>query len=178
METTEKDLFCLGVIIGTHGLRGDLKVKSLSEGADSLLAARRVFLRRAGQELQEYQPARVVAHKGGYLLRLRGHERIEEAEVLAGAEVLMPFADLPDLDETEHYWFELQGLRVIDRTRGELGQLEDLFSTPAHDIYVVRGPLGEVLIPAVEAFIGRIDLEAGTMDVDLPEGLIPGSDEI
>lgn len=172
------ELFCLGVVIGTHGLRGDLKVKSLSDGSESLLAARRMYLRPPGQEPVEYQPARVVAHKGGYLLRLVGHEHIDAAQALLGSEVLMPLDDLPALDETEHYWFELEGLQVIDRTRGDLGQLEDLFTTPAHDIYVVRGAFGEVLIPAVEAFVGRIDLDARIMEVDLPDGLVPGTDEI
>lgn len=178
METTEMDLFCLGVLIGTHGLRGDLKVKSLSDGSKSLLAAKRVYLRAPGKEADEYQPVRVVAHKGGYLLRLSGFEQIDAAQVLVGCEVLMPLAELPDLDESEHYWFELEGLQVIDQTRGSLGKLEDMFTTPAHDIYVVIGPFGEVLIPAVDAFIGRIDFDAGTMEVDLPDGLIPGTDEI
>lgn len=178
METTENNLFCLGVVTGTHGLRGDLKVKPLSDNSDSLLAAKQVFLRAPGKALVGHRPARVVTHKAGYLLRLTGYEKIEAAEVLVGAEVLMRFEDLPDLDETEHYWFELEGLQVIDRNRGALGRLEDLFTTAAHDIYVVRGPLGEVLIPAVDAFIGRIDLEAGTMEVDLPDGLIPGTDEV
>ena len=178
METTESNLFCLGVVTGTHGLRGDLKVKPLSDNSDSLLAAEQVYLRLPGKELVAHRPARVVAHKAGYLLRLVGYEKIEIAEALVGAEVLMRFEDLPDLDETEHYWFELEGLQVIDRTRGALGQLEDLFTTAAHDIYVVRGSFGEVLIPAVDAFVGRIDLDAGTMEVDLPDGLIPGTDEV
>lgn len=178
METTGNKLFCLGVVTGTHGLRGDLKVKPLSDNSDSLLAAPEVYLRLSGKEPAGYRPARVAAHKGGYLLRLTGHETIEAAEVLVGAEVLMRFEDLPDLEEAEHYWFELQGLQVIDRSRGELGRLEDLFTTAAHDIYVVRGPWGEVLIPAVDAFIGRIDLEAGTMEVDLPDGLIPRADDL
>lgn len=178
METTEQELFCLGVVTGTHGLRGDLKVRPLSDNSDSLLAAKQVFLRLPGKQRLGYRPARVVAHKGGYLLRLVGLEKIEAAEPLVGAEVLMPFADLPELDEAEHYWFELEGLQVIDRTRGVLGRLEDLFTTAAHDIYVVRGPLGEILIPAVDAFVGRIDLDAGTMEVDLPDGLIPGADDL
>lgn len=172
------ELYCLGVLIGTHGLRGDLKVKSLSDGSESLLPTKRVYLRAPGKEPAEYHPARVVAHKGGYLLRLVGFEQIDAAQVLVGCEVLMPLTELPELDEGEHYWFELEGLQVIDRTRGNLGKLEDMFTTPAHDIYVVVGPFGEVLIPAVDAFVGRIDLEAGTMEVDLPDGLIPGTDEI
>ncbi len=178
MEATVNELFSLGVVTGTHGLRGDLKVKPLSDGSDSLPSAERVFLRLPGKTPVEYRPTRVAPHKGVFLLRLAGHDRIEAVEPLVGAEVLIPLAELPELDEREYYWFELEGLQVIDRTHGVLGQLEDLFTTAAHDIYVVRGPRGEVLIPAVDQFIGRIDLEAGTMEVDLPEGLVPGADDV
>lgn len=178
MDATTNELFSLGVVTGTHGLRGELKVKPHSADSDALPAAERVFLRLPSRAPEEFRPTRVAPHKGGYLLRLAGYERIEAVEPLVGAEVLMALAELPDLDETEYYWFELEGLQVIDRIRGDIGRLEDLFTTAAHDVYVVRGPLGEVLIPAVEQFIGRIDLEAGTMEVDLPEGLVPGADDL
>jgi 16S rRNA processing protein RimM len=53
-----------------------------------------------------------------------------------------------------------------------------MFSTAAHDIYVIRGRYGEVLIPAVEEFIVEIDRDGRRMLVDLPEGLVPEKDEI
>jgi 16S rRNA processing protein RimM len=54
-----------------------------------------------------------------------------------------------------------------------LGNLEDLITTAANDIYVVRGRFGEILIPAVDEFVKEIDTSGNRMMVDLPEGLIP-----
>jgi 16S rRNA processing protein RimM len=90
----------------------------------------------------------------------------------------MRYGDLPDLADDEFYWFEIEGLTVVDRTRGEIGILEDMFSTAAHDIYVVRGRLGEILIPAVDEFVLGVDQEERRMTVDLPEGLVPDTDEV
>jgi len=171
-------LFEVGVVAGTHGLRGDLRVRPFTADSASLLAAREVFFRLADGEVVSHVPVRAVMHKGNVLLRLEGLESIEAVRPLLGSSVLMDFADLEELSEEEYYWFELEGLTVIDGTRGELGTLIDVFSTAAHDVYVVRGPFGEVLIPAVAEFIREIDREGGWLKVDLPEGLVPKPDEV
>ncbi|OHB33855.1 MAG: 16S rRNA processing protein RimM [Desulfuromonadaceae bacterium GWC2_58_13] len=178
MKEEREQLFQLGVVVGTHGLRGDLKVRPLTPDSDSLLAAGQVVFRDKGGRLQSYEPARAVPQKGNVLLRLRGLETIEAARHLVGNDVLIPFADLPDLDDDEFYWYELQGLKVVDRTRGELGTLDELLVTGAHDIYVVNGRFGEIMVPAVSRFVIEVDLESGQMTVDLPEGLVPEVDDV
>lgn len=168
----EQDLFLFGVVTGTHGLRGDLKVRPLTGDSSALTDAEVVFLRRPEGGTTEHRPGRIAFHKKHLLLRLEGVEGIDQAQPLVGAEVLMRYDELAELDESEFYWFELQGMKVVDVTLGELGVLEELYETAAHDIYVVRGRFGEVLIPAVDKFVIRIDRETGRMEVDLPEGLI------
>ncbi len=172
MTNRPDELFLLGVVTGTHGLRGDLKIRPLSENSDALQSAGEIFLRR-GDEVVRYLPARVSIHKGNFLLRLQGLTHIDAVQPLVGCEVLMHFGDLAPPGEDEFYWFELEGLKVVDRNRGELGTLEELFTTAAHDIYVVRGRFGEVLIPAVDEFIVEVDRPGGRLLVDLPEGLVP-----
>lgn len=177
---TEKpsEWFAVGVIVAVHGLRGDVKVRPLTADSDALVSATRLLLvDRKGHQLPVV-PLRVVAHKGNHLLRLRDMEHIDAVEGLVGREVRMRYEDLPELADGEHYWHQLQGLRVIDRRRGELGQLDDLLATGGHDVYVVNGRFGEVLIPAVGRFVLDIDLDAGVMSVDLPEGLVAEVDDL
>ncbi len=178
MKEIAEQLFPLGVVVGTHGLRGDLKVRPLTPDSRSLLTAAQVFFRDKGGRLRSLEPARAVPQKGNVLLRLRGMETIEAAQTLVGNEVLMRYVDLPDLDDDEFYWYQLEGLKVVDRTRGELGVLAELLVTGAHDIYVVNGRFGEVMVPAVSPFVVDIDLESGQMTVDLPEGLVSETDEV
>ncbi len=67
---------------------------------------------------------------------------------------------------------ELVGLSVRDAATGrDLGRVEEVLAYPAHKIYAVRGGPDEYLVPAVPAFIAAIDLEGGTMDIHMMEGL-------
>jgi 16S rRNA processing protein RimM len=87
-------------------------------------------------------------------------------------------ADLPALSPGEYYWHELDGLAVIDRRRGPLGQVVGLFATGAHDILTVDGAHGEILIPLIPPFVVQTDLVARELRVDLPNGLVPGDDAL
>ena len=61
-------------------------------------------------------------------------------------------------------------------TSKKLGQLDQMFTTAAHDTYVVKGALGEIMIPVVEQFVLEIDLQQRVVNVDLPDGLIPDAE--
>ncbi len=177
MTLSENELFDFGTVVGVHGLRGELKVAPHTPASDSLISARSIFLRDRNGAIELYVPQRSAPHKGNLLLRLEGVESVEQARMLVGFSVLMQQVDLPQLPVGRYYWHQLQGLAVFDRQRGDIGFLQGIFSTAAHDIYEVNGPFGEVLIPVVDQFIIEVDLDGKRIQVDLPEGLIPESDE-
>ncbi|WP_321370031.1 ribosome maturation factor RimM [uncultured Desulfuromusa sp.] len=166
-------LLDIGAVVGTHGLRGDLKIRLNSGDPDLLMTLKQVYLRLPSDDIRRVTITRQFLHKGRVLLRLQGYESIHLAEQIVGSQVLLAENMLPDLSDDEYYWRQLDGLQVIDRQHGEIGTLQDLLSTAAHDTYVVRGHLGEILIPAVHQFVSSVDLQAGIMQVDLPDGLIP-----
>ncbi len=178
MKDPVAEWFPVGVVVGTHGLRGDLKVRPMTAGSPALLTAGEVCLRDRTGLQRFYERSRAVLQKGKVLLRLRGLDNIDAVVGLVGCEVLMRYAELPELESEEFYWYELQGLKVVDQRRGELGILEHLLATGAHDIYVVNGRFGEVMIPAVGRFVLKVDLAAGRMIVDLPEGLVAETNEL
>ncbi len=172
MLEADTEFFDAGKIIGVHGLRGDLKVYPHSEDPEALLAANRVKLVAPGQSAELYPVACSRLHKGRVLLRLKGLEHISKVEHLVGALIHLPYDELPSLDEGEHYWYQIEGMSVVDRSLGDLGTLKSYFTTAAHDTWVVDGPFGEVMVPVVDAFIGEINLDEETIQVDLPEGLV------
>ena len=176
MTVRSEDLLEVGVVIGNHGLRGDMKVRLLPTGGLALPGARSVYLEDSAGRLIQHEAVRSSLHKQNLLLRLSGLDRLSDVEPLVGRSVWMHQDDLPELEENQYFWSDLEGLQVVDRSHGALGAVVGMFTTPAHDILEVSGPLGEVLIPALEPFLDDVDREAGQLFVCLPEGLIPDPD--
>ncbi len=161
-----------GLIVGTHGLRGDLKVRPLSGDPAALLSATEVFLRLPDGRLHKSEPLRQSLHKGVVLLRFSGLESLTAVEGFKGCKVLIDRELLPELEDGEFYWHQIEGARVVDRSHGELGHIRSMFTTAAHDTWVVEGVEAEVMIPVVARFIVDIDIEQKLIQVDLPEGLV------
>ena len=171
-EMMKSNLLILGKVVGTHGIRGELKIHSSSGPSESLLNQKEVFFRDPrGREVCRWIVRMARQHKNTMLLALEGVHTADDAVQFVGKEILIERAKLPPLPEGEYYWFQIQGLRVETREGHYIGRIEQLILTGANDVYVVSTSGGEILLPAVEDVIHRIDLERGTMVVDLPEGL-------
>jgi len=169
---TEDSLVEAGTITGTHGLRGDLKIRPNTNGSQVLLGAESVTLHCSDGRKLTIDVVKTSLHKQIILLTLEGYDHINKVEGLLGAKVFMAYEQFPELEEGSHYWHQLQGLQVVDSQLGDLGTLTSVLETNGHDVYVTEGVHGEVMFPAVEAFIDEIDLEQGQMRVTLPDGLI------
>jgi 16S rRNA processing protein RimM len=122
---------------------------------------------------ERYQVLKAAKGRGHILVRLAGIDSRDQAEPLVGRQVQGEAHRFPELPPGEYYWFQILGLPVVHAEDGRvLGQLEEIWPTGAHDIYVVRQGKREVLLPAVEEVIQEIDLQAGVLKVRPPEGLL------
>jgi len=86
--------------------------------------------------------------------------------------VQIPVEEAAPLEEGEYYLYQIVGLATWTVEGEYLGRVREVLTTGANDVYVVRGPKGEVLLPAIEEVIREVDLEAGRMIVSLMEGLV------
>lgn len=178
MKPSADHMMEVGLLGGTHGLRGDLKLRPLPTGENVLRTGLEVVLKNQAGELTPYLVTRCIPHKQLFLLRFEGVDHLDTARPLVGQRVLVRCEQLPELDEGHYFWSDLEGLGVIDRRRGALGRVEEMFTTAAHDILVVRGSRGEVLIPAIPPFLVEVFSAKAQVLVDLPDGLVPDDDEV
>ncbi len=178
MTNSSTELLRLGVVTGTQGLRGELKLRGEDPDFSVLLEHDELFLQPAGGAPLACRILRRSSVRGNLVVKLDGLDCVEAVQNLTGAAVFVDLTRLPTLPQGAYYWHQLRGFRAVDKRHGELGTLDKRFSTAAHDIYVVNGRYGEVMIPAVEQFITEIDLAAGQILFDLPEGLVPKTDDL
>ena len=106
----------------------------------------------------------------GVLAKLSGVDDLGRAQALVGSTLLACVDELP-LGYELHDVDALVGRVVRDERLGDLGTIEEVMRGPAQDVWVIRGPYGEVLMPVVEEFVRDLkDPEA--LLVRLPEGLV------
>lgn len=165
-----EDLIVLGKITSVHGVRGEVKIYSFTDPIDNLLDYTAWTLKRDGEVKQvELVSGRL---QGKILVaKLKGLDDREVARTFAGFDICVPRALLPDLDDGEYYWHQLEGLKVIDLQGQLLGRLDHLLETGSNDVMVVKPCPGslddrERLLPYTEQCVQKVDLAAGEMRVD------------
>lgn len=104
-------------------------------------------------------------------MRLSGIGTREEAATLIGAEVSVPREDLPALEDGQYYDIDLLGCSVFSTDGELLGELKQVIPTGANDVYVVVGPKGEILVPAINDVVREIDATARKLVVE-SDGLV------
>jgi 16S rRNA processing protein RimM len=165
----------IGKISAAHGIKGAVRIESYADSLDLFASGTKLWVQPQGATAVAHTIAWVQAH--GRKVRM-AFEKVEDrsaAETLIGAALYIDRARLPDLEEDTYYWFELIGLSVLAVDGESLGEIEAVLPTGSNDVYVVkdhsRTPARELLIPALASVVQEVDLTAGIMHVDLPEGL-------
>jgi 16S rRNA processing protein RimM len=166
------ELIPIGKVLGSHGIRGQLRVIPYSGDSASITSLRSVLLRAPDGTGDTYEIAKAVVHKKHVLITLKGYDNINQVLPLAGREIFVRRDQFPRLPEGEYYWCDLIGLTVLSEDGETLGELVDIFETGSNDVYVVTAGSREILIPATEEVVLEVNLDAGRMVVRPPDGLL------
>lgn len=164
------DLFVVGEIVKTRGLRGCLKVLAQVETQNIIAGLESVYLedilgRRKRHGLRKFDVS------GKFLfIELEDITDIDTAKVLVGCKVLVPEEMLIDLPKGEYYWRDIIGLTVDSEDGKHLGRIESIIPTGGNDVYVCKGER-EILLPAIADVILNIDIKKRIMTVRLLKGL-------
>lgn len=173
----ENDLFPIGKVVKPHGVKGKIKVKYYGDDLDQFSHYRKVVLPDGSGNPQTYDIVQAVSQPPLLILQLKGIERIEDVQPLIGKEILIRKDILPDLEEDEYYWMDLLGMVVETEDGKKIGTVKEIFPTGAHDIYVVEGKRGEILLPATGEVIKDIDRQQRVIKARRMNGLWEEEDE-
>jgi 16S rRNA processing protein RimM len=164
----------VGLVIGAHGIRGEIKVDILTDDPHRFASLERVFVGAQDHEPVPWGLRGYRLHGGRALLSLEGCRDRNTAETFRGQLVQVPLEEAIPLDEGEYFEHQIEGLQVWTEAGEHLGEVVEIIFTGANQVYVVRGQSSkqkELLIPAIKDVVLEVDVEAGRMVVDLPEGL-------
>lgn len=163
-----------GKIVGTHGVRGELRVQPWADAPEFLLRFRTLYLDAAGHTPLQISGSRV--HGNLVLLKCAGIDSIEAAETLRGKLLFMNRADA-GIAEGSYFIQDLIGCAVFHAATGAaLGELCDVSQTGANDVWHIRQNGREFLVPAIDEVIRTVDPQAGKITILPLKGIFDDAD--
>ena len=173
---TLAETYQLGYVVKTHGLKGHITAQFEADNARAYQKLKTIYLalKATPAALVAYPVETVQIQPGekGVLLKLRGIDRLEEAEPLRHASLHLPLQELPKLKADQFYFHDVIGFTVVDATAGALGTVENFFELPQQDVLAMRYQGQEVLIPVAGNIVTHADAATRQVFVNLPDGLL------
>ncbi|MDZ7288611.1 MAG: ribosome maturation factor RimM [candidate division KSB1 bacterium] len=158
-RAAKQQLVMIGEIVRPHGLRGTVKVRATTENPQRFSLLQKVQLQQKASTLGEYVIERLQVTNKDVYLKFRGVNDRNHAEQLLGAQLMIAREQCLPLAKNEYYQFEIIGLPVYTLMGESLGEIVDIESCPANDVWVIRDGRREKLIPAIQSIIHEVDLQ-------------------
>ena len=167
-----EDLLQVGIITSTHGVRGEVKVYPTTDDPRRFRRLKEVVL-DTGKEKMNLEIEGVKFFKQVVILKFKGLDNINDIEKYRQKSLYVTRKNAVRLQRDEYFIADLIGLKVQDEDGKELGTVKDVIETGANDVYEVEMADGKsLLLPAIKQCILNVDVENGTMQVHVLEGLL------
>ena len=168
----EPEFLVVGKLRRPHGIRGEILMEILTDFPERFQEDTVVYV---GNEHQPLRIRSIRKHRQALLVAFDGYDSRESVGQFRNQFVHVRTDDRPPLPDGEYYIHELTGLQVVTDTGENLGVLTSILETGANDVYIIK-PFGDgkdILLPAIDPVILKIDLDQGQMLVHLLPGLVP-----
>lgn len=166
-----EDLFRVGAIANTHGIRGEVKVYPTTDDPSRFKKIKEVIMDPDGLNMTLHITS-ARFQKNLVIVKFKEFDNINQVEGYKKLELYVTRDNATPLEEDEYYIADLLDLEVITDEGDTLGVVCDVLQTGANDVYVVQTDEGQVLLPATYDCVLDIDLDKQVMLVHIMPGLL------
>lgn len=166
-----EDFFYFGKIVKTHGLKGEVTLRVDDDNVDYGDGLKYVMFDVNGAKIPYFITNCVLQDKKIFV-SFSDFDTLEKAETLIGKSVFLPSSMRPELEDGEILVEDLKGFEVIDSVKGNIGKINDVMENPTQCVLQILVNGKEVLIPFHDDLVEELDVEAGILKINAPEGLI------
>ena len=170
-ENNMDNLLQVGAILDTHGLRGEVKVFPTTDDPSRYDDLEEVELLTKEGKYLHLEVERVRYFENLVIVKFKNYDHINDIEQYKKCNLYVTRENAVELEEDEYFVADLIGLMAKTDEGEELGQIKDVLTTGANDVYVIDTKEGELLVPAIHDCVQEVDLEAGVMTLHLLPGL-------
>ncbi len=171
-NTSDHDFVVMGSIIKPHGIKGELCALIHADSPSLLLETPAVFLLPPKGQPLSFAVLTMRMHKGRVLITLKEVPDRNRAEELRGYKIAVLREDLPEAEQGQNYLHDILGFEVCLEDGTELGIFTNFIETSATEVWIIKHPKGEIMLPAIDEVILNIDTAKKRITVRPPEGLL------
>ena len=166
------ELVAIARVARPHGLRGEVVADTLTDFPERFAGLENVIGVLDTGERRELRIERARFQNGRMLIKFRGIDQIESAEILRNVEICIPESDAIGLQEGEFYDWELKDCLVRTVDGLDIGYVRELMRTGGTEILVVQGGTKDYLVPFAKTICIEVDKVNKLIRIDPPEGLL------
>lgn len=170
-----EDLYQVGSITQTHGIRGEVKVFPLTDDISRFKNMKNLLLDAGKEGYISLEVENARPQKNLVILKFKGIDNINDIEKYKGHGLYVTKDNRVDLKEDEYFIADLIGCDVyLDSDKDKrFGTISDVMETGANDVYEITLESGKtVLVPAIKDCILDVDIEGRRIEIHLMEGLM------
>ena len=166
------EMICVGSIAGAYGVRGELRVKSYCAVPEDIETYTPLWSEKRDRQ---FTLAILRPIKNGFAARITDISTKEEADALRGTDLYALRDQLPSLPDDEFYHTDLMGLEVYDTGGMLLGRVKTVQNHGADDLLELQlaGSSATTFLPFTKKDVPTVDLSAGRIVADPPDGILP-----
>ncbi|NQX57417.1 ribosome maturation factor RimM [Paenibacillus qinlingensis] len=169
---TEK-LVTVGKVVNSHGIRGELKIVPETDFPERFDVGNSLIIVDSQNKQTPVTVKTSRLHKNVFIVLFSQFTNINDVEKYKGSLLKIEAKDQKPLEEGEYYYHEIIGCKVVTEDEQELGQISEILTPGANDVWVVALPKGkQLLLPVIDDVILKVDIPNKTIRIHLMEGLL------
>lgn len=170
-----EELYQVGSITQTHGIRGEVKVFPLTDDISRFKNMKNLLLDGGKDGYINLEVENVRPQKNLVILKFKGIDNINDIEKYKGKGLYVTKENRVQLKTDEYFIADLIGCSVYLDTDSDnvFGTISDVMETGANDVYEISMEKGgTVLVPAIKDCVLAVDVENRRVDIHMLEGLM------
>ncbi len=167
-----ENCYRLGAIAKLHSYKGEVTIFLDVDDPQEYTNLESVFVAYGNKLIPFFLESISIRPNGFAVVKFEDIDTERQAKNILKCGLYMPLETLPELDETEFYFHEIEGYEAIDEKAGSIGTVIHVVDHATNPLIAIDNNGQEILIPKQDQFIKRIDRENRVVHITAPDGLL------
>lgn len=168
----KSDCYRLGSIAKLHSFKGELSIYLDVDDPFEYTELESVFVEYDNKLIPFFLESIKVRQNGFAVVKFEDINSERQATTILKCGLYLPLDTLPELDETEFYFHEIEGFKVMDTNLGEIGTVINVLDYAKNPLIAISYQNHEILIPKQDQFVHSANRDKRILHVTTPEGLV------